>query len=63
MISLIVKYKKIEYLNLLENKFNYVMANILLEQSIIYNFQYGIDMALQYDADYIHVLDKIMKIW
>jgi hypothetical protein len=62
MISLIVKYKKIEYLNLLENKFNYVIANILLEQSIIYDFQYGIDMALQYDADYIHVLDKIMKI-
>lgn len=62
IIELFVKYKNIRYLNILKNKFNYIMSNILLEHSLLYNFQYGIDMALVNGADYIKILDKIMKI-
>ena len=59
IINLIVKYKKIEYLIILKNKFNYIMANILLEYSLLHDFQYGIDMALHCGSDYILVLNKI----
>jgi hypothetical protein len=63
MINLIVKYKKKEYLNILKDKFNYIMSNILLEHSLLYKFQYGIDMSLRHGADYIHVLNKINCIY
>jgi hypothetical protein len=62
LINLLVKYKKIEYLMILKNKFNYILSNILLEYSLLYDFQYGIDMALLLGANYIMVLNKIMKL-
>jgi len=62
IIKIIVKYKKIEYLNLLMNKFTFLTSNILLRYSLLYDFQYGIDISLKLDADYINVLDNIMKI-
>ncbi len=62
IIKIIVKYKKIEYINLLMNKFTYSTSNILLKYSLLYNFQYGIDVSLKLDADYINILDNIMKI-
>ncbi len=62
IIKIIVKYRKTEYLNLLMSKFTYPNINILLKYSILYNFQYGIDISLKLDADYIDVLDKITNI-
>jgi hypothetical protein len=62
IIKTIVKYKKIEYLNLLINKFTFLTSNMLLKYSLLSNFQYGIDSALKIDADYINILDNIMKI-
>ena len=62
MIKIIVKYKKIEYVNLLMHKFTFLTSNMLLKYSLLSNFQYGIDIALKLDADYINILDKIIKI-
>jgi hypothetical protein len=59
IIKIIVKYKKIEYLKLLMNKFTFLTTNILLKYSLLYNFQYGIDIALKLDADYINILNEI----
>lgn len=59
IIKIIVKYKKIEYLKLLMNKFTFLTTNILLKYSLLYNFQYGIDIALKLDADYINILNEM----
>jgi len=61
IINLLVKNKRIDYIQLIKSKFKHSMINILLEYSILYDFQYGIDFALNESADYILVLDKIRK--
>jgi hypothetical protein len=63
IIKIIVKNKKLEYLIILKSKFNYTLANILLEHSLLHDFQYGIDMALHCGANYILVLNKINCIY
>jgi len=61
IINLLVKNKRIDYIQLIKSKFKHSMINILLEYSILNDFQYGIDFALNESADYILVLDKIRK--
>ena len=61
IINLLVKNKRIDYIQLIKNKFKHSMINILLEYSILHDFQNGIDFALNESADYILVLDKIRK--
>ena len=59
MIFLIVKNKNNDYLKLIKEKCN---INNILKYSILYNYQYGIDMALNNSANYILVLNEIHNV-
>jgi hypothetical protein len=59
MIFLIVKNKNNDYLKLIKEKCN---INEILKYSILYNYQYGIDMALNNSANYISVLNEIHNV-
>jgi malate/lactate dehydrogenase len=62
MIELIIKMQKSEYIKIIKDNLSHENINRILEYSLLYNYQYGIDMAICYNANYILVLDKIMKI-
>ena len=62
MLEIIIRTKKYNYLKLLEEVLNQTNINSILEYSLIYNYQDGIDMSITKNANYIFILNKIMKI-
>jgi len=61
MIEIIIKNNKENYLNIIKNNLSHEKINSVLEYSLKYNYQYGIDISICYNANYLLVLDKFMK--